>query len=577
MSAASLPKHLQKYIVDQGERPYTPVDQAVWRFALRQLRHFLSRHAHESYIKGLEETGIEIESIPKIEDISHKLSRFGWRALPVSGFIPPAAFMELQALNVLPIASDIRSLDHLLYTPAPDIIHEAAGHAPMLAHPEFAEYLTNYAQVAKKAIISAEDLAIYRAIRVLSDVKENPTSTTEDIRRAETELSHAVEASTHVSEATWLSRMNWWTAEYGLIGDLRSPRIFGAGLLSSVGEARWCLSDKVKKIPLTIDCINYSYDITEPQPQLFVTPDFATLGRVLQELAEKMAFRIGGISGVQRAIQAATINTLELNSGLQISGKCEEMILDEGNSIAYLRFSGPCQLSSHEKELPGHGTTTHSHGFGTPTGRLKQFADRCPSTLNSAEWATLGGKEGQRARFEFTSGVVVEGVFKSRSKHTDRTVLVSLSDAKAEYRGRVLFDPTWGDYDMAVGSEVVSVFGGPADRIRYGETEDFVASRVPVPAYSEAELRRHDLYGKVRSLRKERIKGRDLASRIGEIFAAIEPRSTRDWLLVMELYELALNRSEDEKLTLTLRSWLEEASGQYEIIKDGLELASMMD
>jgi phenylalanine-4-hydroxylase len=57
------------------------------------------------------------------------LTEIGWAAVAVDGFIPPNAFMEFQAYNVLVIASDIRQLEHIEYTPAPDIIHEGAGHA----------------------------------------------------------------------------------------------------------------------------------------------------------------------------------------------------------------------------------------------------------------------------------------------------------------------------------------------------------------------------------------------------------------------------------------------------------------
>jgi phenylalanine-4-hydroxylase len=198
-------------------------------------------------MEGLQKTGIDIEKIPRIEDISRNLENFGWRALPVSGFIPPAAFMELQSLSVLPIASDMRTIDHLEYTPAPDIVHEAAGHAPILVNPVFAEYLREYSAVARKAIISKEDLDIYEAIRNLSDIKENPESTMEDIQQAEDHLAKVSSQVTHVSEATELSRMNWWTAEYGLIGSLENPKIFGAGLLSSLGESHSCLLDDVKK------------------------------------------------------------------------------------------------------------------------------------------------------------------------------------------------------------------------------------------------------------------------------------------------------------------------------------------
>ncbi|MFN8944649.1 MAG: aromatic amino acid hydroxylase, partial [Pseudobdellovibrionaceae bacterium] len=260
-SMTELPSYLKRYIVIQNQDRYTPLDQAVWRYILRQLKSYLGQHAHESYLDGLSQTGISTEKIPLIKDISERLSKFGWRALPVSGFIPPAAFMELQSLGILPIASDMRTLDHLLYTPAPDIVHEAAGHAPLLVNKNYSNYLKEYAQIAKKALISKEDMNVYRAIRDLSDIKENPNSTDQDIATAEKNLTAANSAITHVSEAALLSRMNWWTAEYGLIGDLNSPKIIGAGLLSSVGESELFLSDSVKKIPLSIDCLNYYYDI----------------------------------------------------------------------------------------------------------------------------------------------------------------------------------------------------------------------------------------------------------------------------------------------------------------------------
>ena len=60
------------------------------------------------------------------------MSNIGWGAVPVRGFIPPWAFMEFQALGILPIACDMRNSEHLTYTPAPDIVHESAGHSPII-------------------------------------------------------------------------------------------------------------------------------------------------------------------------------------------------------------------------------------------------------------------------------------------------------------------------------------------------------------------------------------------------------------------------------------------------------------
>lgn len=581
MDTEFLPQHLRKYVVEQHYEKYTPVDQAVWRYILRQLKAYLSKHAHECYVEGLEKTGINVEEIPHIDDISEKLKKFGWRAMPVSGFIPPAAFMELQSLGVLPVASDMRTLDHLLYTPAPDIVHEAAGHAPILIHPEFSKYLQEYAQIAKKAIISKEDLDLYEAIRELSDLKENPGSTAEEIKASEENLDRITKSISHVSEASELSRMNWWTAEYGLIGTLDNPKLFGAGLLSSVGEAKWCLSPKVKKIPLSVDCIKTSYDITEPQPQLFVTPDFKTLSRVLEEMAQTMAYRIGGLSGINKAIQAQSVNTAELDSGLQISGQITEVLTDAKGHIAYLKSSGPTQLCFKDLQLSGHDKNYHSHGFGTPLGFFKQFPATSLADLTESQWQQqLGAEIGKTVTLEYTSGVVVTGKVLSRTVQNGKSVILSLTEAKVTFQDRVLFAPEWGTFDMALGSQVVSVFGGPADRVAYGETTDFVAKRVPAPKYSEKELARHRAYGLVRKIREDKVSGEDLHNSLEKVLEDHNTAFPEDWLLSLEALELlkarAANSSLIPKLEERLMALSQKDKNTEAVIRDGLLLSGQL-
>ena len=251
---------------------------------------FFKKHAHSSYFEGLNRTGITFDKIPLIKNMNQKMSKIGWGAVPVRGFIPPWAFMEFQALGILPIACDMRSSEHLTYTPAPDIVHESAGHSPIIINEEYSYYLKQYGKVASKAVFSKEDERIYFAIRRLSDLKEDRQATKQQIDDAEKELKNAKEAQTIPSEATLLSRLHWWTVEYGLIGELNNPKIYGAGLLSSVGESQNCLKPSVQKIPLTIDCIDYSYDITEQQPQLFVAKDFSDLIDILNEFEKTMSF-----------------------------------------------------------------------------------------------------------------------------------------------------------------------------------------------------------------------------------------------------------------------------------------------
>ena len=94
---------------------------------MRQNYSYLKDIAYYPYIPGLTKAGLSIEKIPNLQEMNDALAKIGWGAVTVDGFIPPAAFMEYQAYRVLVIAADIRQLNHIEYTPAPDIIHESAG------------------------------------------------------------------------------------------------------------------------------------------------------------------------------------------------------------------------------------------------------------------------------------------------------------------------------------------------------------------------------------------------------------------------------------------------------------------
>src|SRR5437763_14457723 len=170
----SLPKHLLQFAVDQRYAEYTSVDHAVWRFIMRQNIFFLKEYAHKVYFQGLLDTGISFERIPRIEEMNDILGRIDWGAVAVDGFIPPAAFMEFQAYKVLVIACDMRQIHHIEYTPATDIVHEAAGHAPIIVDSEYSNYLKRFGEVGAKAMQSRRDFELFQAIRHLSILKEMP-------------------------------------------------------------------------------------------------------------------------------------------------------------------------------------------------------------------------------------------------------------------------------------------------------------------------------------------------------------------------------------------------------------------
>ena len=181
MSNKNIPNHLKKYIVSQNYDDYSIVDHYVWSFIMDISIPFFKKHAHHSYFEGLQKTGITLNKIPSIKYMNEKMSEFGWGAVAVRGFVPPEIFMEFQSLGILPIACDMRSSEHLTYTPAPDIVHESAGHSPIIINKEYAHYLKEYGRIASKAIFSDEDQAIYYAIRNLSDIKGDRNATPEQI------------------------------------------------------------------------------------------------------------------------------------------------------------------------------------------------------------------------------------------------------------------------------------------------------------------------------------------------------------------------------------------------------------
>jgi len=461
----SLPEHLRPFVKHQNYQQYTPQDQAAWRFIMSELTHQLTESAHPVYLEGLAKTGISLDHIPSIEEMNDCLRDLDWRAVVVDGFIPPAIFMEFQALKILVIALDMRSADHLLYTPAPDIVHESAGHAPFIVDIDYAEFLQRFGEVGMKAISTKADLEQYEVIRQLSILKACPESKDEDIAQAEQILKGLRERDDTPSEAALLTRLHWWTVEYGLVGSMEDYKIFGAGLLSSLGESQRCVDDlRVRKIPLTVNAVNTPYDITTEQPQLFVTKSCKHLTQVLEEFAASMCFVKGGAESVQKAIEAESVCTAVYDSGLQVSGRFSEVLCDVVGNATYIRTEGPTQIAYKDKELSEHGVDTHAQGFGSPVGRLKDF-HRCLSEYSVDELKTHGIRVGETVELEYLSGITVRGILREIVRHNHRNLLLSFEDCSVnDLDGRVLFSPDWGVYDLAVGSTITSVFGGVADR-----------------------------------------------------------------------------------------------------------------
>ena len=565
-----LPKHLHKFIVKQPYEGYTAQNQAVWRYVMRMNVDYLQKVAHRSYIEGLEKTGISVESIPKMDGMNRILKDIGWAAISVDGFIPPNAFMEFQAYNVLVIASDMRTINHIEYTPAPDIIHEAAGHAPIIANPEYAEYLRRFGEIGSKAISSAKDYEIYEAIRLLSILKEDPNSSENDISKAQKKVEFLQENMGELSEMAQIRNLHWWTVEYGLIGTLEDPKLYGAGLLSSIGESAWCMTDKVKKTLYSIEAATINFDITKPQPQLFVTPDFAYLSFVLEQFANKMAVRTGGGKGLQKIINSNSLGTIELSTGIQISGIFSKMIVDENNTPIYFQTIGNTALSNRDKELIGHGVETHKEGFGSPLGKLKGI-NISIENMSPKDLKAYGIYEGKQIKLEFEGGIVVEGeVITGTRDLRGKILLISFKNCTVKYLETILFMPAWGIYDMAVGKEIVSAFSGSADVHSFLDTSKISATKTHKISYSDKEKELYKLYEVVRYLRENNL---ETEESISPIFERLVSDFPNDWLLLLEIYELSFkNNFSIEKEVLNQLEIIEQNESYKKLIENGLAL-----
>ncbi|MEO0527313.1 MAG: aromatic amino acid hydroxylase [Bacteroidota bacterium] len=567
-----LPEHLKQYIKPQNYTEYTAIDQAVWRYVMRKNVDYLSKVAHTSYNDGLKKTGISIDHIPNMYGMNRILKEIGWAAVAVDGFIPPSAFMEFQAYNVLVIASDIRQLEHIEYTPAPDIIHEGAGHAPIIANPEYAEYLRRFGEIGSKAISSAKDYELYEAVRHLSIIKEAIGTPPLEIDRAEKHIEELQNNMGEPSEMALIRNLHWWTVEYGLIGKVAEPKIYGAGLLSSIGESAWCMTDEVKKIPYSIKAAHTAFDITQPQPQLFVTPDFAYLSEVLEEFANTMALRKGGLGGIRKLVDSKELGSIELSTGLQVSGIFDDVIAFEGKPV-YFKTTGQTALSYREKELVGHSTDQHPHGFGSPIGKLKginlAIEDMSPRDLKAYKIF-----EGQEITLEFEGDILVCGEIVTGTRNLrGEIIIITLNNCTVKHGDTFLFRPEWGPYHMAVGENIVSAFNGPADLSSFDlVTHDITESTIK-PKKDQERLQLEQLYLQIRDFRE----GRNTTISRNKVFQEVKTKYADDWLLSIELYELAKS-NDDRDFAIAILDHLETVKLHHpkvgRLIDDGLALVN---
>lgn len=249
------------YTCDQHWERYTPQEHALYaRLFARQVKQARGQ-ACDEFVEALGELGAA-DKIPQFDAISVALKRAtGWEIAAVPGLIPENAFFSLLANRRFPVTVWLRTPEEFDYIVEPDVFHDLYGHVPLLFNPVFADYMQAFGRGGLKA---------------------------EGLQALE-----------------YLARLYWYTVEFGLIATKAGLRVYGAGILSSVGEMHYALTSpkpqriafdlkRVLRTPYKIDDYQANYFVVESFEQLFTAtaPDFTPL---YAEIAEQSALSIGAL------------------------------------------------------------------------------------------------------------------------------------------------------------------------------------------------------------------------------------------------------------------------------------------
>ena len=248
------------WTIPQNWSDYTPEDHGVWDTLFARQAKLLPGRASEAYLRGLDVLKLSKPGIPDFEELSDRLTALtGWSVVAVPGLVPDDVFFDHMANRRFVAGNFIRRPDQLDYLQEPDVFHDVFGHVPMLADPVFADYLAAYGRGGLRAL-------------ELGALKQ-------------------------------LSRLYWYTVEFGLVAEPEGLRIYGAGIVSSFAESRFALDDpspnrialdmrRVMQTDYRIDDFQQSYFVIDSFDDLLrqtVETDFAPL---YAEIVDKPAIPV---------------------------------------------------------------------------------------------------------------------------------------------------------------------------------------------------------------------------------------------------------------------------------------------
>jgi phenylalanine-4-hydroxylase len=263
----------------------------------------------------------------------------------------------------------------------------------------------------------------------------------------------------------------------------------------------------------------------------------------LEEFANKMALRTGGLSGINKLIHSNALGTIELSTGIQISGVFTNVIEEEGKPV-YVQTTGKTALSYREKELVGHGTAKHPAGFGSPIGKLKGI-NLAIEDMSPRDLSAYSITESETVTLEFEGDITVKGeiITGSRNLHGE-IILISLKNCTVTHGETILFQPEWGIYDMAVGKKVISAFSGPADVNSFDMISHLPSSKTIKAKHTTERDDLEVLYQTIRKIRE----AKDTETSLAPIFDQLSANHPNDWLLTVEIAELLKDQNEPQLL-----------------------------
>ncbi|GAB3253355.1 hypothetical protein GCM10027347_13100 [Larkinella harenae] len=233
----------------QTYHTYTSDDQAVWRLLFERQMKQLPGKASQEYLAGIDKVGFVADRIPDFErDLNPRLQRLThWRVSAVPGLISNRDFFELMANRNFPATTWLRKRQQLDYLQEPDMFHDTFGHVPMLSNQAFCDFLAALSRIA---------------------------------------LAHV----DHPEAIEMISRLYWYTVEFGLIQEPQGLRIYGGGILSSPGETIYSLSSQLpERIPYNVEkLLQTPYVIDHYQNRYFVIDSYEQLYHSIPEIEEKL-------------------------------------------------------------------------------------------------------------------------------------------------------------------------------------------------------------------------------------------------------------------------------------------------